>query len=118
MAISIGPRINDLLTGLLTVEHRIDPYFRGAFDRIFQRPLAALAQLGLRTLHANPETELCQEVPIPGEDAIAREITRLMTAFIMRQYAGKIAERAGNTKTYGVVRADFSVYDGLDDSLR
>jgi hypothetical protein len=114
----LGPRLNDLFTGLMTAEHRIDPYFRGAFDRVFQRPLVELAQWCLRHLHPNRETALCQEVPIPGEEAIAREITSLMTQFIEREYRGKIAERAGNTKTYGVVRADFIVRDGLDEPLR
>ena len=114
----IGPRLNDFVIGLMTAEHRIDPYFRDGFDRLFQRPLAAVAQWCLRRLHSNSETALCQEVAIDGEEQIAREIADHMVRFIHREYQGRVAERAGNTKTYGVVRAEFSVRSDLDDRLR
>jgi hypothetical protein len=118
VARGIGPRLNDLFVSLLAAEHRIDPYFRDAFDRAFQRPLVNIAQALLRRLHANPETTLCQEVPIDGEEQITDEIIRNMTQFTHEEYAHRIAERAGNTKTYGVVRGDFTVRDALDPGLR
>lgn len=114
----LGPRINDAIVSLAVLERRFDPYFRDIFNALLQRPLAELTQILLRFSHSNPETRLCQEIPIPGEEEIAREITQQMARFILREYRGKIAERAGNTKTYGVVKAEFQVLDGLPARLR
>jgi hypothetical protein len=118
MPSGVGPRVNDAIGGLLTLEHRVDPYFRDAFDGVFQRPLASLVQWGLRRTRTRRETMLCQEVPLPHEDSVAQAITNAMIRFTEREYAGRIAERAGNTKTYGVVRAEFIVRDGLAERLR
>jgi hypothetical protein len=113
MSSKLGPRFNDAVLSLVTFEHRFDPYFRDAFNWIFQRPIVEVAQLLLRILHRNPETQLCQEVPVPGEDAITTEIKDAMSRYTEREYQGRIAERAGNTKTYGVVRGEFRVLDNI-----
>jgi hypothetical protein len=114
----LGPRVNDFIQGLLTLERRIDPLFRNTFDRIFQRPLAGIAQFFLRLLHRNPETRLCHEIIHADEEKLTGEITDSMSRFTERQYKGTIAERAGNTKTYGLVQAEFHVNDGLPRELR
>jgi hypothetical protein len=105
----LGPRINDAILGLVTIEHRIDPLFRDTFNALFQRPLVNIVQFFLRLLHKNPETKLCQEIIEPDEPQIAAAITEQMKQFTSREYHGRVAERAGNTKTYGVVRAEFRV---------
>ena len=109
MSTKFGPRVNEAILALVTLEHRVDPYFRDSFNKLFQRPLAELAQLLLRLLHSNDETSLCQEIPIAGEEEITRKIKDHMARFTEREYDGRIAERAGNTKTYGVVRGEFHV---------
>jgi hypothetical protein len=114
----IGPRLNDLVVAFMTAQHRIDPYFRDRFDRLFQRPSADAVQWCLRRLHSNPERSLCEEVPIDGEEEIAIAIAAQMAQFTRREYQGRTAERAGNTKTYGVVHAEFQVLDHLDSRLR
>ena len=110
MASKLGPRLNDAVLGLVTLEHRVDPYFRDAFNWLFQRPIVEVAQLLLRILHRNPETRLCQEVPVADEAKITAAIKDAMSRFTEREYEGRIAERAGNTKTYGVVRGEFAVF--------
>ncbi len=118
MSAALGPWINDAITGLATLEHRVDPYFRDPFNRLFQRPLTNFVQLLLRLTHRNPETRLCQEIPIAGEDGYTQTIIQLMGDFLKREYADRIAERAGNTKTYGVVSAEFEVLPDIPTSLR
>ena len=54
---------------------------------------------------------------MPNEDVVARQIADQMTLFLRRTYANSTAERAGNTKTYGVVRARFEVPE-LPEDLR
>lgn len=118
MAANIGPRINDAILALVTLEHRVDPYFRDVFDKVFQRPLVNLVQLFLRQVHQNPETRLCQELPLAGEEEVVSAITDSMSRFTRREYQGSTAERAGNTKTYGVVRAEFHIPNDLPPEFR
>lgn len=113
MSSKLGPRLNDFVLALVTLEHRVDPYFRDAFNWLFQRPIVEVAQLLLRTLHRNPETHLCQEIPVPDEESITAAIKDAMSRFTEREYQGRIAERAGNTKTYGVVRGEFTVLNDI-----
>jgi hypothetical protein len=114
----LGPQVNNLIVGLMTLEHRIDPLFRDSFNRLFQRPLVGLTQFFLRILRGNPETQLCQEFRTADEEDITRAITECMSRFTERQYKGRIAERAGNTKTYGVVHAEFTVNTDVPSHLR
>lgn len=113
MASKLGPRFNDFVLSLVTLEHRFDPYFRDAFNAVFQRPIVAVTQLVLRTVRKNRETRLCEEIPVPGEETITAGIKDAMAQYTKREYAGRIAERAGNTKTYGVVRAEFQVLENI-----
>jgi len=96
---SPGSRVNDAILGLVTLEHRVDPYFRDAFNAVLQRPLVDIVQFFLRVLHENHETELCQEILSADEAEIAAAITEQMKKFTSREYSGRVAERAGNTKT-------------------
>jgi hypothetical protein len=118
MPTNLGPRINDSILALVALEHRVDPYFRDAFNKLFQRPGVELTQLLLRLLHRNDETRLCQEIPIAGEEEITQKIKDHMARFTEREYQGRIAERAGNTKTYGVVRGEFVVRENIPPQLK
>lgn len=118
MSSKLGPRFNDAVLSLVTLEHRFDPYFRDAFNWLFQRPIVEVAQLLLRILHRNPETRLCQEIPVPNEDAITTAIKDAMSRYTESEYQGRIAERAGNTKTYGVVRGEFRVLDNVPSNYK
>src|SRR5437660_5519317 len=118
MPTNFGPRINDAILALVALEHQVDPYFRDAFNKVLQRPLVELTQLLLRLLHRNDETGLCQEIPIAGEGEITQKIKEHMARFTECEYHGRIAERAGNTKTYGVVRAEFVVRENVPPRLK
>lgn len=108
-----GPHFNNFIISLVALEHRVDPYFRDAFNWLFQRPTVEVTQWLMRLFHRNPETRLCEEILLPEEEAIASAITDAMARFTQREYEGRIAERAGNTKTYGVVRAEFHVLEDI-----
>src|SRR5689334_19060180 len=118
MSSQLGPLFNDAVLGLVTFEHRFDPYFRDAFNWLFQRPIVEVTQLLLRILHRNPETRLCQEIPVAGEDEITTRIKDAMSRYTEREYQGRIAERAGNTKTYGVVRGEFRVLNNIPTNYK
>jgi hypothetical protein len=113
----LGPRLNNAILDLVALEHRIDPYFRDAFNAVLQRPLVEVTQFLLRLTHSNPETKLCEERPVDGEAEITQQIKDQMARFTEGEYHGRIAERAGNTKTYGVVRAEFLVREDVPAGL-
>lgn len=114
----LGSRVNNLILRLVTIEHRIDPFFRDGFNRLFQQPIAEVVQLLLRALRHNPETRLCQELLVDREAEVTQAIADQMARFTQRQYHDTVAERAGNTKTYGIVRAQLEVLNGLPEKFR
>ena len=71
-----------------------------------------------RLTRKNPESRLCQKFAIEGEKELAQAITETMGEFLLRHYRGRIAERAGNPKAYGIMQADFEVLDNLPGHLR
>jgi Dyp-type peroxidase family len=94
---------------------------RNGFDRLFQRPATEALQwwiLHRRKRHAiDADLAIAEERRLPGEEEIARRITEQMTAFLLRTYRHDTAERAGNTKTHGLLAAEFEVLD-LPPELR
>jgi hypothetical protein len=110
--------INDLCTALFYFERRIDPFYRGAFDRLFQRPLVSAAQALINARRTDDQLGLAEERVQPDEAAIAGQITELMAAFLRSHYPHGHVQRAGNTKTYGVVRGEFRVLPHLPANLR
>jgi hypothetical protein len=117
--VTLGPRVNDLLVRLIGLERRVDPYFRPAFDRVFQRPIATMVQAAInRRRRHDPPLALAEERRLPDEDEIAGGITATMAEFTRRTYANALpAQRAGNTKTHGVLRAEFEILPDLPAPL-
>lgn len=111
-------RVNDVFAALFYGERRIDPYFRDGFDWVFQRPLTALAQALINLTRPRVHLTIGEEQLIPNERDLTLEIIEQMALFLRTHYQGAIAERAGNTKTYGVVRAEFEVLPNLSPELR
>jgi hypothetical protein len=107
---TLARRANDLLVALINLERRIDPYFRPAFDRLFRPRLAALVQRLIAARRTGHGARLGEEAPLPGEAEATAGIIEAMSSFLHRTYDHALpAQRAGNTKTFGVVRAEFEV---------
>jgi hypothetical protein len=111
-------RISDLLVAAFNAERRLDPYFRDAFDRVFQKPIELLVQSFINLRRRNQHLSIAEEQPLPNEEAITAAITAQMAMFLRKTYQNRYVERAGNTKTYGIVRADFEVLPDLPPYLR
>jgi hypothetical protein len=109
----------DVLVALANAERRLDPYFRDGFDRVAQRPLATATQVLIGLLRSDPRgLRPAEERAVPGEEAATAAIVEAMSAFLHRQYPDGGALRAGNTKTYGVVRGELRVRDDLAPPYR
>ena len=110
--------VNDLLVRLFWVGRRLDPYVRPLINVAVRPWLQALVQWNVRRRLPDQGLGLAEEREIPGEPAATEQIITAMSRFTTSTYAGRHAERAGNTKTYGVVRGELTVLDGLPAHLR
>jgi len=90
---------------------------RSLFDRVFQRPLAASVQRLKNLFRPNLHLRIAEERTSSDEDKITREIIEVFRQNILHRYITRRAERGANAKTYGVVRADFTVLPGLPPHL-
>ncbi len=109
VTLTLGRAFNRMAEMAVHWLRRRNPAYRAAFDRLFQARLERLAQFLINLRRPNEHLGIAEERELPGEQEIGREIADVMSRFLRREYAGAIAERAGNTKTYGVVRACFEV---------
>ncbi len=99
---------------------RLDPYYRDHFDRRLRPPIERATQRLIRRQLRDEGLAIAQEQIREDEADVTRLITETMNRFLNREYreTGRIAERAGNTKTHGLVRAQFTVRQDLPRRLQ
>lgn len=102
----------------LKLERRIDPFIRPAFDAVLREPLAAGAQGLLRLLRPRASRLPAHEQVLPGEAECIAAIIAEMAEYMRGHYRPGQFERAGNTKTHGVVRGRFVIEPNLPAELR
>ncbi len=102
------------------VVRRLDPYYRDQFDLYLRPPLQAVTQAVIRARLRDDGLELAQELIRNDEVEVTKDIADTMNRFLIKQYrnTGKTAERAGNTKTYGLLKANFEIASNLPKELR
>jgi hypothetical protein len=112
-------RINDLIASSVVLEHHIDPWIRPLLDPALKGPVVWLTQALINARRPNLHLGLAEERILAGEAEATAEIIEAMSAFTRRVYEDHLpARRAGNTKTYGAVRARFAVRGDLPPHLR
>ena len=117
-----GSRVKDVIADasirLLQWERRFEPWFRPAFDRLFQDALSRLTTALINRRRVDQGMKIAEERPIPDEDAHVDSIIDSFRQQMRGLWRPGRFERGGNTKTHGIVRADFIVHDGLPPALR
>lgn len=116
--VTLDRLVNDVLVRLFRVARRIDPLVRPLIDLAVRPWLQALVQWNVRRRLPDHGLALADERELPGEAAATASIIAAMTRFTETTYARAHAERAGNTKTYGVARAELTVVADLPEHLR
>ncbi|GEK46381.1 hypothetical protein HPA02_06640 [Bisbaumannia pacifica] len=115
-----GRAINDALERGLALSRRATR-LRNGVDRLLQWPLTDALQAWLRWRRRHyaidADLGLAEERELAGEAEVARRITEQMSEFLLRTYRHGTAERAGNTKTHGLLKAQFEVLE-LPEPLR
>jgi hypothetical protein len=110
--------LHEALFTLLKIERRFDPVFRPAFDLVFREPLGAALQALINLQRRNHGLRLVEEKPLEDEERFVQSIIADMAAYMNDHYKPGSYERGGNTKTHGVLRAEFIVRDNLPTRFR
>lgn len=103
---------------LFQMERRIDPWIRPAFN-FFLRDFVVRCVTGLINLQRQNEGyKIAEERVQPWEEAALQSIIDTFRAQMRGLWRPGGFERGGNTKTQGIVRAEFIVHDNLPENFR
>ena len=111
-------RLHDLIVFLLHVERRFEPFFRGPVDAVLREPAAALIQCLINAQRRDEGLALAEEKLQPGEEEHLQSIIDTMAEYMRRHWQPGNYQRAGNTKTHGVVRGEVAVRGDLPAAFR
>jgi len=110
--------IHRLLERGLYFERRFEPFFRPYFDRLFRMPLTRFFNWTINITRSHDVPDIVQERIDDDEEQNLDSIIAEMSRHLDIDFTPGNYERAGNTKTHGVVRATFTVKKGLSGNLR
>jgi hypothetical protein len=111
-------RLNSVLTFVLHAERRVDPFFRPAFDAVFRTALSNVTTALINRRRYDDGLGVAEEQIQPDEEATVDAIISAFTAQMRALWNPGFFERGGNTKTHGVVRAEFVIRDDLPQGMR
>ncbi|HTW27637.1 MAG TPA: catalase family protein [Acetobacteraceae bacterium] len=111
-------RLHDAIVFGLHVERRFEPFFRPAVDAVLREPLAALIQALINARRRDEGLGIAEEREQPDEAAHLDSIIATMAEYMRRHYVPGTYERAGNTKTHGILRGEVIIRDDLPPRLR
>ena len=124
MSIDAGTRlafkrfVHGVFIAALHFERRFDPFFRPAWDALFREPSAAILQWLIDLQRRDDGLGLAQEKPLPGEAEYLDSIIIDMGTYMRTHWTPGNYQRAGNTKTHGIVRAEFVVNGDLPEAAQ
>ena len=107
-----------VLIKLLHAERRVDPLYRAAFDSAFREALTNLAMWVKNRQRQDEGFRVGEERIAPDEDVSLQAIIDTFTAQMRGLWKPGYFERGGNTKTFGILRAEFTVRDDLPEAMR
>jgi hypothetical protein len=100
------------------LERRFDPFVRPAFDAVLRDPIARLTTALINWQRPNDNLKIAEERPLPDEEKYLDSIISSFQQQMRGLWKPGAFERGGNTKTQGIVRAEFIVHDGLPAQFR
>src|SRR5712691_104087 len=107
-----------VLIKLLHAERRVDPLYRAAFDSAFREALTNLAMWVKNRQRQDEGFRVGEERIAPDEDVSLQAIIDTFTAQMRGLWKPGYFERGGNTKTFGILRAELTVRDDLPEAMR
>ena len=110
--------LSDTSTSFVHLERRFDPFYRPLFDALLRDPIARVTTALINRKRPNEGFKIAEERPIPDEEAWGDSIIESFGKQMRLLWKPGGFERGGNTKTHGIVRAEFIVHDNLPAELR
>jgi hypothetical protein len=110
--------ISNTLLRLVQAERRIDPFFRPWFDALLRERLSEWVTDLINKRRTDDGLLLAEERLQPDEEAHLQDIIDSFNAQMRRLWNPGYFERGGNTKTHGVVRAEFQVLSNVPPRMR
>jgi len=110
--------LSNTLLALVQLERRFDPFVRPAFDALLRDPIARLATALINAQRVNEGLQIAEEKLLPGEEEYVDSIIDSFQQQMRALWKPGGVERGGNTKTQGIVRAEFTVHPDLPAPLR
>jgi hypothetical protein len=110
--------LSDLFVWLWRLERRFEFLYRPGFDRWLRPPLFAFLQGFQNVLRRDDHLRLAEEKPLRHEEEYVRATIEELVKFTRENWLPGSAQRFGNTKTFGVVRGEFTVLPDLPEHLR
>jgi hypothetical protein len=108
-----------VMTVVLRVMRRTDRLgFRQIFNPLLREPIAAVVQWVMNLRRHDEGFGLAEERLHPEEEASTDSIIEAFGTYMRQHYRPGEYERGGNTKTHGIVRAEFIVHDGIPERMR
>ena len=109
--------LSDLFVWLWRLERRLEFLYRPWFDGWLRAPLFAFFHGVQNLLRRDEHLAIAQERALPDEEAYVGAIIDELTKFTRENWLPGAAQRFGNTKTFGVVRGEFTVLPDLPQHL-
>jgi hypothetical protein len=103
---------------LTQFERRFDPFVRPAFDAVLRDPIARLTTWLINCRRPDEGLAIAEERALPDEEQFVDSIIASFRTQMQLLWKPGGVERGGNTKTQGIVRAEFIVHDDLPARLR
>jgi hypothetical protein len=121
-AADTGNRLLNLISDMallgVHLERRIDPFFRPAFDAYLRDPLSEWTTHLVNWQRQDEGYQLAEERIQPDEEAHLNDIIASFNAQMRKLWNPGYFERGGNSKTHGIVRAEFTVRDDVPENMR
>jgi hypothetical protein len=110
--------LHNALLRLSRLERRFDPFFRPFVDALFREPIARITQAVIKAHRKRDGIGIAEERELPGEEECIASIIDDMGAYMREHYKPGGFQRAGNTKTHGIVRGELTVRDDVPAAMR
>jgi len=105
-------------TALVHLERRFDPLLRRPFDALLRDAIARAVTALINLQRKDEGLKLAEEKLLPNEEAFVNSIIESFHRQGELLWKPGGYERGGNTKTHGIVRANFTVRDDVPPPLQ
>lgn len=110
--------LHEMFIALMHFERRTEPFWRPYSNALFRDKTAAVVQKLINLQRPRIHLGLAEEQHLPAEEQALDSIVHDLGEYMKRKYRPGEFERAGNTKTHGLVKAEVSIRTDLPIELR